>query len=131
MAGEMMAKLQMKAGQRLALINPPVGMQMFLVEQLAAVDCSADLAGAPDGVLAFVRSKEELAALAPLVFQSVAEGGLAWIAFPKGGSGIMTDLNRDKLWAELANSGWRPVRNVAIDAVWSALRFRPAQMVGK
>ncbi len=99
MAGDMMAKLQVKPGQRLALINPPPGMQTFLAEQMAEVDSSANLTGTPDGVVAFVRSKEELAALAPIAFRSVAPGGLVWIAFPKGGSGIPTDLNRDKLWA--------------------------------
>jgi len=85
----------------------------------------------PDGVLAFVRTKEEVLALAPAFFQSVKSGRLVWIAYPKGGSGIATDLNRDSLWAALDSSGWRPVRNVAIDEIWSGLRFRPSELVGK
>jgi hypothetical protein len=36
-----------------------------------------------------------------------------------------TDLNRDSLAALLAEGGVQPVRQIAIDAVWSALRFRP------
>jgi hypothetical protein len=37
-----------------------------------------------------------------------------------------TDLNRDRLWAALADAGVWPVRQVSIDQMWSALRFRPA-----
>jgi len=36
-----------------------------------------------------------------------------------------TDLNRDSLAALLAEGSVQPVRQIAIDAVWSALRFRP------
>lgn len=131
MASEMMQKLQLKPGMRLALLNPPQGMQAGMTETMNEVNVSGETGGQPEGVLAFVRTKEELLALAPVVFRSVKPGGLAWIAYPKGGSGVPTDLNRDKLWDALVTSGWRPVRNVAIDATWSALRFRPAELVGK
>ena len=35
------------------------------------------------------------------------------------------DLNRDTLWPVLVEYGMRPVSQVAVDEVWSALRFRP------
>lgn len=44
-----------------------------------------------------------------------------WIAYPKGN---MADINRDTLWPILTDYGMRPVSQVAIDDVWSALRFR-------
>jgi hypothetical protein len=50
---------------------------------------------------------------------------LAWIAYPKAGQ-LGTDLNRDILAGELSGQGVQPVRQVAIDETWSALRFRPA-----
>ncbi len=37
-----------------------------------------------------------------------------------------TDLNRDSLWELLSGDGIRPVRQIAIDDTWSALRFRPS-----
>ena len=37
-----------------------------------------------------------------------------------------TDLNRDSLAALLSVGGIQPVRQIALDTVWSALRFRPA-----
>jgi hypothetical protein len=45
-----------------------------------------------------------------------------WVAYPKGNR---TDLNRDSLWPILGEHGMRPVTQVSIDQVWSALRFRP------
>ena len=35
------------------------------------------------------------------------------------------DINRDSAWPILAEYGMRPISQVAIDDVWSALRFRP------
>ena len=45
-----------------------------------------------------------------------------WVAYPKGNR---TDINRDSLWPILGEYGLRPIAQVAVDDVWSALRFRP------
>jgi hypothetical protein len=47
--------------------------------------------------------------------------GTVWVAYPKGNK---TDINRDTLWPLLTEHGLRPNGQVAIDEVWSALRFR-------
>jgi hypothetical protein len=47
------------------------------------------------------------------------------VAYPKSGQ-LGTDLNRNSLASLLAESDVQPVRQIAIDDVWSALRFRPA-----
>jgi hypothetical protein len=48
--------------------------------------------------------------------------GALWIAYPKAGK---SDLKRDSLWPMLRPYGLRPISQIAIDDVWSALRFRP------
>ena len=45
-----------------------------------------------------------------------------WVLYPKANR---TDVNRDTLWPILAGYGLRPISQVAVDEVWSALRFRP------
>jgi hypothetical protein len=45
-----------------------------------------------------------------------------WVAYPKGNR---ADINRDTLWPIVAEYGMRPVTQVAVDDVWSVLRFRP------
>ena len=45
-----------------------------------------------------------------------------WVAYPKANR---ADINRDTLWPILGEYGMRPITQVAVDDVWSALRFRP------
>ncbi len=68
------------------------------------------------------RSSPSVAAPA---IEAARQDRLAWVAYPKAGK-LGTDLNRDILAALLTAEGVQPVRQVAIDETWSALRFRPA-----
>ena len=51
-------------------------------------------------------------------------------ATPRGSSKVPTGLNRDVFWQALEHLGGRPVTQVSVDEVWSALRFRPFAEVG-
>jgi len=109
------AKLQIREGQKVALMNPPSGF-----------DLDAPTADDPaDAVVLFVRNRGELEALGEPLFGAARDDRLAWLAYPKAGQ-LETDLNRDTLWELTKSRGVRPVRQVSIDEVWSALRFRPA-----
>lgn len=44
-----------------------------------------------------------------------------WVVYPKGNK---VDINRDSIWPILYEFGMRPNSQVAVDEVWSALRFR-------
>ena len=59
------------------------------------------------------------------VIDAARRDTLAWVAYPKAGR-LGTDLDRDSLAAVMGDHGIRAVRQVAIDDVSSALRFRPA-----
>lgn len=125
----LIGKLQLKPGQRILVRNAPEGYFERLVMELP--QASLDLEQA-DALLLFVTSLAEVAELTPGATQKVGQNGLLWIAYPKGGSGVKTDANRDRLAVAVVEAtGWRPVRQVAIDAVWSALRFRPIELVEK
>jgi len=52
----------------------------------------------------------------------LSQPSVFWVAYPKANQ---TDINRDTLWPILAEYGMRPIGQVAVDTVWSALRFRP------
>jgi hypothetical protein len=79
----------------------------------------------------FARSRDDLAAWAPVAPASVTHDGVLWACFPKKSAGLRTDLDRDHGWELLAGAGLRPVTQVAIDETWSALRFRPTERVGR
>jgi len=116
---DLAAKLQIKPGTTVAAVGAPDG--------------GPDLTGlgAPDepaaagAVIAFVRRSDELVTRAGPAITAARDDRLAWVAYPKAGQ-LGTDLNRDKLAAALTAHGIQPVRQVALDEVWSALRFRPA-----
>jgi len=114
------SKLQIKAGQGVAVLRQPAGVSL----ELAPDDLMDDPASA-DAVVVFVTGSEDLSS--PDVEAAVDAGrrdGLAWVAYPKAGR-LGTDINRDSLAARLSERGVRPVRQISIDATWSALRFRP------
>lgn len=55
---------------------------------------------------------------------------ILWMVYPKGSSKRYTcEFNRDTGWAALGAAGFEPVRMVAIDEDWSALRFRRVQNI--
>jgi hypothetical protein len=110
-------KLQIKPGQSAAVLNAPPGLDL---PGLAA----ATAAGDADVVVAFVARQDDLPSAEQAIAAARADR-LAWIGYPKGGQ-LGTDLNRDRLAAALSAHGVQPVRQVSIDDIWSALRFRPA-----
>ena len=73
-------------------------------------------------------NESSLVALAGPIVASAAADHLTWVSYPKAGK-LGTDLNRDLLAALVIARGVRPVRQIALDATWSALRFRP-QLAG-
>jgi hypothetical protein len=72
--------------------------------------------------LVFVDDAEAVRATLATCHHELAQPSHLWFAYPKANR---ADINRDTLWPILAEYGLRPITQVAIDAVWSALRFRP------
>jgi hypothetical protein len=113
-------KLQIRPGHAVALVGVPDGVELELPD---GAEQAADPAQA-DAVVAFVTTRDELTLSAQGALDAAQRDALAWIAYPKGGR-LGTDLNRDVLRDRLEAEGLQPVRQVAIDDTWSALRFRP------
>jgi len=123
MAQSFAQKLNLKPGQALALVNPPQGMAALLAGLLPENSLLHSVPEQAEAVLVFLTRQDE-AGLLPGIYTRLKAGGLAWAAYPKGGSKVPTDLNRDILWKLIEPLGWRPVRMVALDETWSAMRFR-------
>ena len=124
-------KLRIQPGQRLLILNPPSGYIESLGDLPEGVEVSEKPEGKFDFVHQFVRDSTEFADLSPKAMDAVKYDGLLWISYPKRSSKVATDLTRDVMWDLMADTGLRPVTQVSIDEVWSALRFRPVEMVGK
>jgi hypothetical protein len=132
MAGSsLVKKLQLKAGQRAAIINPPPGYFDELGPLPQGVELAEHSEGSFDFVQVFTKDKSELERFLPSALQAVKHDALLWIAYPKGGVKAGTDLNRDILWDAVAQHNFSGVSLVSLNEVWSAMRFRPSEQVGK
>jgi len=81
--------------------------------------------------LFFVNNKKEFINYLTKNLDNVESDSVLWFAYPKGTSGIKTDVNRDSLWAVGEEYGISSVAAISINDVWSALRFRPVDRAGK
>lgn len=61
----------------------------------------------------------------------IEKDSVLWFAYPKGTSKIKTDINRDTIRITGEEYGITTVTAISINAIWSALRFRPIDRVGK
>lgn len=107
-------KLQLKAGMKLRLLGAPKGF---------VPPPGGDGSGG-EALLVFVTRQDQALLETGKVLGRVARGLMLWVAYPKGGSGVPTDLNRDILWKSLAPTGLGAVRQIALDETWTAMRFR-------
>jgi len=126
-------KLRIQPGQQLLVLNAPPGY----IASLGELPESARLSEQPDREAGydfchlFAKNSSELAGLVPTAVKALRYDGLLWVSYPKKSSKVDTDLSRDALWELPGAAGLRPVTQVSIDATWSALRYRPAEKVGK
>ncbi|MFL5778009.1 MAG: hypothetical protein ACJ761_03600 [Chloroflexota bacterium] len=115
-------KLQIRSGMRVRLVDPP-GDLAGRLEPLPDGARVVDMPDDADAVLMFVRDRAGLAARSPDV-DTLQDATLLWIAYPKGSSGVPSDLTRDRGWEPVGDAGFDPVSQVSIDETWSAIRFR-------
>lgn len=80
--------------------------------------------------LAFCTKLIEVENFAKEIEKYLEDDPLFWFAYPKKSSKKYTcEFNRDNGWQVLGELGFEPVRMVAIDDDWSALRFRKAEHI--
>lgn len=116
-------KLQIKAANSVRLYNAPEGF-VALLKDVDDGTVAQSGNGPFDAVIVFAQNSGDLERdLAPAT-SLLKQDGLMWICYPKKSSGVESDLTRDEGWTAVAQAGWQGVRSVAVDEVWSALRFK-------
>ncbi len=127
-------KMNFKDSKNIVVIHAPTSFEANIdamqglttfVRDLEAIDKT-------NFVLAFCTKQAEVDAVAIEATTKLEDDGLLWFAYPKGTSKkYKCDFNRDTGWAILGEQGFEPVRAVAIDEDWSALRFRQVENIKK
>jgi hypothetical protein len=78
-----------------------------------------------DFALFFFQEKSELDEIIPKLIPHLKDDAVLWCCYPKKSSKkYSSDITRDTGWAVFGDFNYEPVRQVAVDDDWSALRFR-------
>ena len=130
MAMTTFAKLNLKDQEEIVVLNAPASFEPEL-RTLKDVAVRRDLKGGDvDFALAFVTTQKDVDALGAQVGKKAKGDAIVWFAYPKGSSKKYTsEINRDSGWAVMGKAGFEPVRMVAIDEDWSAVRFRRVEFI--
>ena len=124
------AKLNLKDQAEIVVLNAPASFEPEL-KSLKGVTVRRDAKGGDiDFSLAFVMTQKEVDTLGPQVAKKAKGDAIVWFAYPKGSSKkYKSQINRDNGWAVMGSAGFEPVRMVAIDEDWSAVRFRRVEFI--
>jgi len=124
---EVFRKLNYKSQSPILVVGAPASFEGELRAMAGIEIHRAAAAGTRYGfALAFAPMKADLLAAAKSMLRAIEDGAVVWFAYPKQTSKKYTsDLNRDTCWEALKPLSLQPVRQVAIDDDWSALRFKP------
>lgn len=123
-------KLRIAEGMRVIVLNSPGDYQEVIGGLPEGVVISDQYQGEGEFVHLFVANRAELDDYIDAAVEAIKYDGLLWISYPKGSSKVETDINRDSIWELLKAKGIRPVAQISINGVWSALRFRPEDATG-
>lgn len=116
-------KLGLKEGQRVAVLGAPADYARTLGSLPPQVKLGGDLRGEKDFIHYFAKSRRELGDKFPALKSCVAQNGMLWISWPKGSSGVVTDLNESIVREIGLSNGLVDVKVCAVDETWSGLKF--------
>ena len=126
-------KLNLKEEQEIVVLDAPASFEAEL-QALPKVKVVRTLGAAKrvTFALVFATQKSQVDRLSKSLACKAAGDAILWFAYPKGTSQrFKCDFNRDNGWEVIREFGWDSVRQVAIDADWSALRFRRKEFINR
>jgi|SRR6267142_1282849 len=116
-------KLGMKEGFRIALPGVAQDVKSELKQAIAACEVESDGQAQLDFVLLPVKSQAELRKSFAVWARRLTPAGMLWIAWPKKSSGIVTDLDENKVREIGLAAGLVDVKVCAVTEAWSGLKF--------
>lgn len=123
-------KLQLKDEKNLLIQGIPSSIEKQFAKLTYAKNVTPLLKSKKvEFALVFALSQQQLNNVMKEVFPALSAETKLWVAYPKTSSKIVSDLNRDCSWDLLIKSGYESVRQVAVDNVWSAIRFKKVETI--
>lgn len=123
-------KLQLKDEKNLLIQGIPSSIEKQFAKLTYAKNVTPLLKSKKvEFALVFALSQQQLNNVMKEVFPALSAETKLWVAYPKTSSKIVSDLNRDCSWDLLIKNGYESVRQVAVDNVWSAIRFKKVETI--
>jgi hypothetical protein len=126
-------KLNLKDQKQVVIVNTPESFE----QEIAPLKDLSVLRDAQEAdeitfMLAFVTKLDEIEQISLQAAEKARGDAVVWFAYPKASSKrYQCEFNRDTGWEAVGRAGFEPVRQVAIDEDWSALRFRRVEYIKK
>jgi hypothetical protein len=120
-------KLNFKDQQEIVIINAPESFEGELneMQKVCAVESQFIAEKKVSFLMIFVKQQVEIDQYSKIVVDHALGDAIIWFVYPKKSSKkYKCDFDRDHGWQSLGNLGLEPVKMVALDVDWSALRFR-------
>ena len=125
MSQTLLEKLQFADERNLLIQGLPSSIEKQFVKLAFAKNLTPLLKSKKiDFALVFAINEQQLGMIVQEVLPALRPEGKFWVAYPKPGSKIVTTLNRERSWGCITGAGYEVVRDVALDHVWTAVRFR-------
>ena len=127
MSQTLLEKLQLTDERNLLIQGLPSSIEKQFVKLAFAKNLTPLLkARKIDFALVFAVNAQQLGVIVQEVLPALRPDGKFWVAYPKPGSKIATTLTRECSWCCITGAGYEVVRDVALDHVWTAVRFKKA-----
>jgi len=124
MALSLAQKLRISPEMKLLTLNAPTGFSGSLGPLPSGVQVSNQTKDFSQ-IHWFVKNKVQMEKELPKVLKLLKPDVICWIYYPKGSSGIQTDLTRDKGWDTLlGHKHLQWITLVSFDETWSAFGMR-------
>ncbi len=127
-------KLNLKLQKTIVVHNSPKSFDTELEQMKDVVHISKSIKKNKtiEFVLCFVTEQKDVDACINEIYPKAEGDAVIWFCYPKASSKKYTcTFNRDTGWGEFGKNNLEPVRGVAIDEDWSALRFRKVEYIKK
>jgi hypothetical protein len=125
-------KLNFKAHNPVLIMNAPdsFALNIASIADEATIVTNEEQIKHTTFCMIFVTKQTEIDATIPSIMPLLTGDVILWMCYPKGTSKrYQCDFNRDSGWQVMGQFDMEPVRMVAIDEDWSALRFKKVDFI--
>jgi hypothetical protein len=125
-------KLNFKNQKSILIIDGPTSFEkeLELMKNETTIFKNSQALEEVDFVIGFVQTQNQVDDFITQLKSKLIGDPVVWLAYPKMTSKkLKCEFNRDSGWTKLGEFNFEPVRQVAIDDDWSALRFRKVSFI--